>query len=408
MRSREIETAAVLLPTHDELGSTIDRSILNLALRMKEVKDIAWVLLIGVNGTDKQEDVARVEHLVNSHAKDLSGIIVKVSHYVSKGKESAMNQLAEAARTIFDGGSPDVMIGTDVKVYRTPGSLNALISEFEPHYLNNENPRYLGASVLPYPIETYEKYFDIDDLQRLFYTLLEIDKHPIVQKYLPKTHLRGGLYITGEWSPLAIDAPDDYSISRDARLKHGLGAVQVSQEAVGYVIPRQSFADYFAVRVKRSIPAEEKIKKEHPEWANLRDLPMSEEERKHRLSLLQEEAPILYGLYLTKKELDKKCREIAQDLQSVEMYLEKISNYLKNNGIQIPDSMDLQMIEKLALEDPKGAAYLIIYYHRSIVQALALDINSIEYGPRQERYRGMLPLDLEEPIEDRATARTSA
>ena len=51
---------AVLMPTSDELGVTIDRSINNLGLRMAERPDVNWSLHIGVNGSNAGEEIAKV------------------------------------------------------------------------------------------------------------------------------------------------------------------------------------------------------------------------------------------------------------------------------------------------------------------------------------------------------------
>jgi len=55
--------------------------------------------------------------------------------------------------------------------------------------------------------------------------------------------------------------------------------------------------------------------------------------------------------------------------------------------------MSLDFVQELANESPALAAKVIICHYRPIVEALAVDPDSVSYGPREERFRGMLPLD---------------
>jgi hypothetical protein len=382
---------AVLLPTYDELGSTIDLSLENIASQIYDVDGIAWALFIGVNGTSKLEEVARVLTLVNSYSQEYRGVTTSVSHYPEKGKENAMNHLATEARNFF-GESPDLHIGTDLKVFRTQGAFQVLVEQFLPHNQKKENPRYLGGNVLPYPVEHYEKYHKLSPEQRLFYILLEIDKDPEVRALFPKTHLRGGLYVTGKWTPLYVDSPDDYTMTRRARLEYGEDAIQIAEDAVGYVIPRQSFADYFAVRLKRSVPAEEKLKNLHPELASVKEKSISRAEEEKRLRQLQEQSPSKHALYLVKKNLDRLVRELALNMAQATKMLNALEEKVSSQEVQMPREMNLENITQLALVSPELAAQHIVLYYRPIVESLVVDPHSISYGPREERYRGMLPV----------------
>ena len=77
----ERPVVAVLMPTSDELGSTINRSLYNVALRMRERPNTQWSLYVGVNGTGMLEDVAKVQTLVGSQRPTFGNIPVEVFHY---------------------------------------------------------------------------------------------------------------------------------------------------------------------------------------------------------------------------------------------------------------------------------------------------------------------------------------
>lgn len=390
---------AVLLPTYDELGLTLDRSILNMALRMKEVQDIAWIFLIGVNGTDSEEEVSKVKNLRDAHSGSFNAK-VEVHHYSAGGKENAMNQLARAARTHF-GGWPDFIIGTDAKVYRTPNSLSQLVQEFR----EDDSLKIVGGSVLPYPIEIYREHFPLTKEQELFYTLLEIDKDEDVLEVFPKNHVRGGLYITsGEWQDLIVGIPDDFTLTRRARKEFGDESVKISKKATGYVIPRQSFADYFSVRFNRAMKHEENLVQSHPDLSGPKELPMSDEEKNIRYDQLNKIDPLKLSLLKTKKSMDSyvrniinlinKSSQIHDKTRAVESLMGEYEDEIQSRGYSL-DSIDmsLETIGKIALDNYEIAAKVIICHYKYIILSLATDPNSVTYGPREERFRGMLPLD---------------
>lgn len=410
MITLEKPTIAILVPTYDELGKTIDRSIRNLLLRIQEIQQV-WsgasiAFLIGVNGTKKLEEVAKVQTLIESHRRLINeNVHVAVHHYTQAGKENAMNQLAKEAATYFarSGRKAEYHIGTDVKVYRAPGSLVTLIKEFSQARQTSELPRYLGGSVLPYPIDVYEQHYELSQEQRLFYTLLEIDKDPDILEILPKSHVRGGLYITGEWLDLYTDIPDDYQLHRRSEQNFGPGSTQISKKAVGYVIPRLSFADYFAVRLNRSIPAEENLRQTHPELNPVKESPIESENKKVQLEQLKKLHPEKAALFITKKKLDALCRELALQMDQANMKLSELTQEVHLNlsgelskhaaALTNQSGISIETVQELANYNPELAAKYIVVYYRAIVKALVVDKSSVKYGPREEQFRGMLPLD---------------
>lgn len=405
---KETPQIAVLVPTYDELGSTVDRSLYNIALRTQEVPHASFAVFVGVNGTDKQEEVARVQKLADSWSNEFADTPVTVCHYATKGKERAMNGLAKAASEHFGGQGADMHIGTDIKVYRTPGSFKTLIDEFSPALKQNSNPRYIGATILPYPIQIYEQYFPLNPEQRLFYTLLEIDKDAAVRSLFPKSHLRGGLYITGPWRQLTPDIADDFTITRKTRAEYGPDGVQLSDKAQGYVIPRQSFADYFAVRLKRVLPIEKTISEKLPDLNKGKDIPLPDEEQKQRLQALRKISPEKHALFMTKKALDQNVIFLANMINDPGEQLDTIQNKVLHSALGVPANMDLDTVTHYALYDPQLAAYSIINHYRTIIEALSIDPHSIEYGPREERYRGMLPLDYHPKIPEQSSVQSSS
>jgi hypothetical protein len=383
---------AVLMPTSDELGVTIDRSINNLGLRMAERPDVNWSLHIGVNGSNAGEEIAKVNAILASHDSLFDNVQVSVLRPMEKGKELIMNALAQdvAERR---GVERQMHIATDLKVYRKPGSLAALIDEFSPAFRDGRNPRYLGGTILPYPIDEYKKFFTLSPEQRLFYTLLEIDKDPDVRSVFPKTHLRGGLYITGAWTELPTDVSDDFTISRRARKDYGEDAVQLTENAVGYVIPRQSFADFFAVRFKRTTPNLQKLEQNHPDLVGLEKVKLSDEETNIRLEALRAKHPEKYALYQTKQMLEEGADILCRNIDSASAIIDEMQEDLGLPEDYDFKHMSLDFIQELANESPALAAKVIICHYRPIVEALAVDPDSVSYGPREERFRGMLPLD---------------
>jgi hypothetical protein len=192
---------------------------------------------------------------------------------------------------------------------------------------------------------------------------------------------------------LPTDVSDDFTISRRARKEHGEDAVQLTENAVGYVIPRQSFADFFAVRFKRTTPNLQILEQNHPDLVGLEKVKLSDEETIKRLDALRLAHPEKYALYQTKQMLEQCADILCRNIQNASEIIDHMQA-----DLGLPDDyafkhMSLDFVQELANESPALAAKVIICHYRPIVEALAVDPDSVSYGPREERFRGMLPLD---------------
>jgi hypothetical protein len=387
---------AVLVPSRNE-GLCLPQSIRNIQRRLAELPaGIEKRIFIGINGSGRaaeQEiqqarlaagDIGMVPSVEIIHVDSPKGV---------RGKEATMNCLGREAGL----WGAEALVFSDAKVYRAPGSIRHLLQTFWPRHSRGENPRYLGATVLPYPIEVYQKVFPrMSATEAFYYRFFEIDKNPVILGAFPKTHLRGTFFITGSWEPIAEDVVDDFYINRSARYSYGHSAVALDPDALGFVIPRLSFEDHFAVRLFRTMPTERVLDQKYPHLVAVGKQHLRSRPEPRELFHVQKYFPGTLALYQAERAFMHLERELIHDPQTVGMRLEEMKR--RSPFVERAGSVDPRKIWQMALADPTAAAEHLLSVNEKVIMR-ALSGEEISYGPRVGKSRSLLPLDfLEAPI----------
>lgn len=401
--------AAVIIPSSAELETTFQQGLSNLVNRMEEAKslstnstivDVSWMVCIGINGQSTIEDFQRVQFFINNFAKNNREVNFFCHYFPTqkgvRGKERAMNLLSKLAvenqRT-----SNLFLFGTDVKVYREPNSLQLLLERVLEKAIQGDPRNFTGGNILPYKLEDYKKYLEyrklepITEEEEFYYEFFEIEKKPEILAVLPKNHFRGGLFASK--SPISIpeDVYDDWSITRIEKAKHGPNSIDIVQSAIGRVIPRISILDFFGVRWLRSFPHEEYLKKHYPHW----ETKEPSKEKVDKYLKIKEISLDLYNLLQAKDLLSNYARifydKFIVGSENPDLFFDQIANELRFfKKFTVLNKGNFLEATKIDIET---AVKMLLLYHKNELLEVLRDHSKISYGNRNEKVRGMIPLD---------------
>jgi len=290
----------------------------------------------------------------------------------------------------------ETLICTDVKIYRAPHSFVSLLDSFWPGYVKGMQAKFVGATVLPYPLAVYQKFFpDMTTEEIFYYQFLEIEKHPLLLQAAPKKHLRGTLFMTGAWNNIPEGVLDDFYINRFALHKYGEGSVVIDPNALGYVIPRQSFLDHFSAKAQRSIPGGIELDRRFPELAEAGQKHLRTRLGSQELEAVASTSPQLYALFRARKIFLRLERELITGPDRAPETLEQMSATLLETGLNPLTNpfFGMNHFTDLALDNPFNAAMALLIRHEADISRTLANGSNPLFGPRQARYRSLLPLD---------------
>lgn len=379
---------AIAIPVREE--PALRPSLGNVAARLAELdRRIETRIFVGINdrGRRAHETATVVKSAATALGLSQKIEVIQVNSDIGvRGKERTMNRLATEAQL----WGADATIFSDVKVNRLPGSLRSLVYRFWPKYEKDGKTKYLGATVLPYPFETYLGAFpDMTSEEKLYYRFLEAEKHPLMLAALPKRHLRGTFFITGSWEQLAEDVCDDFYINRQARFQHGDEAVAIDPNAIGYIIPRQSFRDNFVARLRREIPTTRIIDLKYPELAAIGKRQLRRFQNVTLLNRAAALAPTEFALFQARGFFNDLIRNIILHPESFEASIEDMKKKVPKCYLGL-GNISYRTLTEASNQNPLSAAMLLLLINEGTIRNGLQYPDTIDYGPRGLRYRGYI------------------